>query len=458
MNKKESQLRHDYDACRIQRLKLETIFDSVSDGLIAIDTENQINNFNKAAERITGWSFEEAGGNNISSILNINNPRDKSVVKTAISSHEALDKHDVEIITKQGEVKQVVLHIDVLDDSAEQFEGIVLILHDVSEVKRLHREVQGRYKFGNLIGKSPQMQSIYELIRQAGTSDASILIEGKSGTGKELVAKAIHYNSSRSTHPFITVNCSAIPETLLESELFGHVKGAFTGALYDRAGRFESADGGTIFLDEIGELSLGAQVKLLRVVQEKTFERVGSSKLQHVDVRIISATNKHLKSLMESKDFREDLYYRLRVFPINLPPLCERKEDIPLLVQHFLDRNNDKMGKNIKKVEAKALGALLDYNWPGNIRELENALEYAFARVEGGEIRLNDLPAEVLSVSGLSFVKGEYELGSSTTPDEEKEMIESALRDAKRNKSKAAKLLAIGRTTLYKKMKAHNIS
>lgn len=458
MNKQKSQLLHEFDACRIQRLKLETIFDSVSDGIIAIDIESQIMNFNKAAEKITGWSYEDASGKEINSILNIKNPRDKSVVKMAISSHKALDKRDVEILTKHGDVRQLVLHIDVLDDAAEQFEGIVLILHDISEVKRLNREVRGRYKFGNLIGKSPQMQSIYELIRQAGTSDASVLIEGASGTGKELVAKAIHYNSSRSDRPFITVNSSAIPETLLESELFGHVKGAFTGALYDRAGRFENADGGTIFLDEIGELSLGAQVKLLRVVQEKTFERVGSSKTQHVDVRIISATNKRLKDLMESKEFREDLYYRLRVFPINLPPLYDRKEDIPLLVQYFLDRNNDKMGKNIKKVEAKALGALLDYDWPGNIRELENALEYAFVRVEGGEIRLNDLPTEVLSLSGLSSVKGEYEFGSSATPDEEKEMIESALRDAGGNKSKAAKLLAIGRTTLYKKMKEYNIS
>ena len=458
MNKQNSELLREYDSCRIQRLKLETIFDSVSDGIIAIDTESQIMNFNKAAEKITGWSYEDVGGKDINSILKLKNPHDRSTVVETISSHKALDKRDVEILTKQGEVKQVVLHIDVLDDATERFEGIVLILHDVSEVKRLRREVQGRYKFGNLIGKSPQMQSIYELIRQAGTSDASVLIEGKSGTGKELVAKAIHYNSSRSERPFITVNCSAIPETLLESELFGHVKGAFTGALYDRAGRFESADGGTIFLDEIGELSLNAQVKLLRVVQEKTFEPVGSSKTKQVDVRIISATNKRLKNLMESGDFREDLYYRLRVFPINLPPLCDRKEDIPLLVQHFLDRNNDKMGKNIKKVEAKALGALLDYSWPGNIRELENALEYAFVRVEGDEIRLNDLPAEVLSLSGLSSVKGEYELGSFTTPKEEKEMIESALRDANGNKSKAAKLLAIGRTTLYKKLKEHNIS
>ena len=457
MNQQNSELLREYDSCRIQRLKLETIFDSVSDGIIAIDTKSQIMNFNKAAEKITGWFYEEVGGRDINSILKLKNPRDRAVVQMAISSHKALDKRDIEILTKQGEVKQVVLHIDVLDDAAEQFEGIVLILHDVSEVRRLHREVQGRYKFGNLIGKSPQMQSIYELIRQAGTSDASVLIEGKSGTGKELVAKAIHYNSSRSERPFIAVNSSAIPETLLESELFGHVKGAFTGALYDRAGRFESADGGTIFLDEIGELSLTAQVKLLRVVQEKTFERVGSSEIQQVDVRIISATNKRLKDLMESGDFREDLYYRLRVFPINLPPLCERKEDIPLLVQHFLDKNNNKMGKSIKKVEAKALGALLDYTWPGNIRELENALEYAFARVEGSKIRLNDLPAEVLSLSGLSSVKGEYELGSSATPDEEREMIESALRDAIGNKSKAAKLLAIGRTTLYKKMKEYNI-
>ncbi len=458
MNQQNSELLREYDSCRIQRLKLETIFDSVSDGLIAIDTKSQIINFNKAAEKITGWSYEDVGGRDINSILKMKNPHDISTVSETISSHKALDKRDVEILTKQGEVKQVVLHIDVLDDATERFEGIVIILHDVSEVKRLRREVQGQYKFGNLIGKSPQMQSIYELIIQAGTSDASILIEGKSGTGKELVAKAIHYNSSRSEHPFITINCSAIPETLLESELFGHVKGAFTGALYDRAGRFESADGGSIFLDEIGELSPSAQVKLLRVVQEKTFERVGSSNTQHVDVRIISATNKRLKKLMESGDFREDLYYRLRVFPINLPPLCERKEDIPLLIQHFIDRNNDKMGKNIKIVEAKALGALLDYSWPGNIRELENALEYAFVRVEGDQIRLNDLPAEVLNLSGLSSVKGEYELGSSTTQKEEEEIIESALREAKGNKSKAAKLLAIGRTTLYKKLKEYHIT
>ena len=321
MDQQNSELLHEYDSCRIQRLKLETIFNSVSDGIIAIDTKSNIMNFNKAAEKITGWSYEDVGGKEINSILKLKNPNDRSTVKETIFSHNALDKRDVEILTKQGEIKQVVLHIDVLDDATESFEGIVIILHDVSEVKRLRREVKGRFKFGNLIGKSHQMQSIYELIKQAGTSDASVLIEGKSGTGKELVAKAIHYNSSRSERPFITVNCSAIPETLLESELFGHVKGAFTGALYDRAGRFESADGGSIFLDEIGELSLSSQVKLLRVVQEKTFERVGSSMLQKVDVRIISATNKRLKNLMESKEFREDLYYRLRVFPISLPPL-----------------------------------------------------------------------------------------------------------------------------------------
>jgi len=260
--------------------------------------------------------------------------------------------------------------------------------------------------------------------------------------------------SARADGPFIKVNCSALAETLLESELFGHVKGAFTGAIRDKVGRFELAHGGTIFLDEIGDISPLIQLKLLRVIEEKEFERVGESKTRRVDVRIIAATNKPLKALMEQGHFREDLYYRLKVIPIVLPPLRERKEDIFLLVNHFVEKFRKETGKSIRGPTEDALAALLDYPWPGNVRELENAIEHAFVRCRGGEFSLEDLPQELRRVE-LSQPLREQQLHS---PETEKEMILQLLRDARWNRSEAARKLGIGRTTLWRKMKGYNLT
>jgi DNA-binding NtrC family response regulator len=299
------------------------------------------------------------------------------------------------------------------------------------------------------------MQELYRLIEQTADSDASVIIEGESGTGKELVAHAIHYNSPRANGTLVPVNCSALPETLLESELFGHVKGAFTGATRDKMGRFEAADGGTIFLDEIGDISPLVQLKLLRFIQERQFERVGDRKPLKVDVRITAATNKNLKELVRGGLFREDLYYRLRVVPIMLAPLRERKDDIPLLVNHFIEKFKQKTGKPIVSMTDAALASMLDYDWPGNVRELENVIEYAFVRCQRERIHLMDLPTE-LNEADLMWMKKEFET-KPISCEEEKTMILQALEDAHWKKARAARILGIGRTTLYKKLKEYQI-
>jgi two-component system response regulator PilR (NtrC family)/two-component system response regulator AtoC len=245
------------------------------------------------------------------------------------------------------------------------------------EVENLRQEVVERYQFGNILGRNPQMQEIFHLIRTVAETDATVLIHGESGTGKELIARAIHYNSRRKDRPFVVVSCSALPETLLESELFGHEKGAFTGAIRQRIGRFEMADGGTVFLDEIGEMSMPVQLKLLRVLQEREFERVGGNQTVKVDVRVIAATHKDLHRAMSERLFREDLFYRLNVVPIKLPPVRERLDDVPLLAAHFLRKFSEKNQKRITSISPEALSSLMRYSYPGNVRELENIIERA---------------------------------------------------------------------------------
>jgi transcriptional regulator with PAS, ATPase and Fis domain len=307
------------------------------------------------------------------------------------------------------------------------------------------------------------MQEIYTLIEDIADSDATVLIQGESGTGKELVAQAIHYQASRSNKPFVKVNCSALAETLLETELFGHVKGAFTGAIRDKIGRFELAQGGTIFLDEIGDISPAIQVKLLRVLQEKEIERVGSTKSIKVDVRVITATNKDLKKLMQQNKFREDLFYRLYVIPIHLSPLRERKEDIPLLVEHFIGQFKNQTGKNIESFSEDALKLLLDYSWPGNVRELENAIEHAFVKCRTHLILPEHLPQEVLGAKVESPIwrRNRFQeipgakKGSAVRKRRRLtyDQLYRALKESQGNKTLAAKQLGIGRTTLWRKLK-----
>ena len=326
-----------------------------------------------------------------------------------------------------------------------------------TENRALHSQLRSRYKFDNIIGKSQALQEVLSVVEKVANTDSTVLITGESGSGKELIARALHYNSGRANRMMVTVNCGAIPEELLESELFGHVKGAFTNAVHHREGRFALADGGTIFLDEIGDMSPNLQVKLLRVLQERTFEPVGSSKTIKVDVRVIAATNQHLEELIEKKIFREDLYYRLNVLPIEAPPLRNRVDDIPLLVHHFIDLGNQERNTEIDGISEEAMKLLMNYAWPGNVRELKNLIERVMILRSEGEIGGEDLPAQFhrvqershpaprVSDAGIEFNEVVAQL--------ETDLILQALEQTHWNKNRAAGLLGLNRTTLLEKIK-----
>jgi two-component system response regulator HydG len=320
------------------------------------------------------------------------------------------------------------------------------------EIRDLQNRLESQTGFGGIVGKDPKMQLIYKLIEDIAPTDASVLIEGESGTGKELVARAIHQRSPRKNKPFIVINCSAYPTTLLESELFGHEKGAFTGATRQKSGRFEQAHAGTVFLDEIAEIPLSAQIKLLRVLQTHRFERVGGEQTLDVDVRIIAATNKELLQEVKDARFREDLYYRLNVIPIHLPPLRERRNDIPLLARHFLRGFSLEQGKEIEEFSSETMRVLLDYAWPGNVRELENSIEHAIVLAKGRLIEASDLPAILHSATPVTLAHKQ-----PTMAEQERELLQQALEECSWNKKEAARRLGISRNTLYVKLRKYQI-
>lgn len=349
-----------------------------------------------------------------------------------------------------------------LDELRLRVKNIVSELMLKQENVLLKDSVQKKYRFENIIGTSKPMQEVFAKIRKVAPSATTVLLRGESGTGKELAAQAIHSLSPRNQSPFVKATCAALPEGLLESELFGHVKGAFTGAIRDREGRFEAANTGTIFLDEIGDIPLTTQVKLLRVLQERQFERVGDTQTITVDVRVIAATNKNLEEALQQKEFREDLYYRLNVVSIYLPPLRERKEDIPALIDHFLAKyslNDTEPEKKKKpKLDSATLDLIMQYHWPGNIRELENAIEHAIVMGDGEIIFPEDLPIPIQSSQEQLAAKAETVLDEGITlEDMERRLIQSALIKTQNNQSKAAKLLGITRRTLGYRMKKYNI-
>ena len=365
---------------------------------------------------------------------------------------EAMQKGAYNYILKPFENDKLVIYVN---KAIEMFRL-------VKENRHLRSSMETRYRFGNIIGKSQSMQAVFETIQKIAPATATVLIEGENGTGKELVAKSIHFNSPRRNESFIAVNCSALSESLLESELFGHEKGAFTGAIALKKGRFELADRGTLFLDEIGELSPNLQVKLLRVLQEKTFERVGGTKPISSDIRIIAATNKQLKNEVENGNFREDLYYRLNVLHLTLPPLRERTEDIRILVQHFIDKYTPERNSEIpiKGIDQEVERLFYEYHWPGNIRELENVIERAMILCPGDTIRVPDLPksfqasaGRTLGVSDIPF----KENLSETLADVEKALILRALDLANNVQSHAAKILGIGKSGLNQKIKKYHL-
>ena len=379
------------------------------------------------------------------------------------------------LFTGYGSIKTAVeaMRIGAFDYLTKPFkaEEIVIVVQKAVEHLRLRQEnvllkqqLKTQNRIDNMVGTSDKMQKVFDLIGKIAATDSTILILGESGTGKELVAKAIHYNSLRATCPFVPVNCGAIPEELLESELFGHEKGAFTGAFRLRIGRFELANSGTIFLDEISEMSPNLQVKLLRVIQEREFERVGGVKPIKIDVRIIAATNKNLEEEVAQGRFREDLYYRLNVIPIHLPPLRDRTEDIPILIRHFLEKFHNQRPVAVKDFSRKAISCLMRYKWPGNVRELENLVERMTVLCDGNEVELSDLPDKIMtgSIQAVACIP-QIELPeegidlSTAVSDFEKSIILQALNKSNWVKNRAAKLLKVNRTTLVEKIKKQRL-
>jgi two-component system response regulator PilR (NtrC family) len=364
---------------------------------------------------------------------------------TIDSAVEAMKQGAYDYISKPFKMDEIrILMNKIIDEMALR-----------QEVNNLRKEVKRRYRYSNIIGKSKKMQEVFALIEKVADGKSTVMVLGKSGTGKELVAKAIHYNGPRKNKPFVAVNCSAIPETLLESELFGHVKGAFTGAIANKPGLFEEADCGTLFLDEIGDISQTIQVKLLRVLQEREFKPVGGGELKKVDLRLITATHQDLMEKVEQGSFREDLYYRLNVIPIQIPSLKYRLEDIPLLARHFLElysKENDRSGITLSK---EVLKLFMDYSWSGNVRELENVIERAVILGEGSEITLQDLPPQFQMKDGEGPHKGEFAL--SSLEELEKAHIQRVLESVGGHKMKAAEILKIDRRTLYRKLQSYDL-
>ena len=354
-----------------------------------------------------------------------------------------------------GDCRCVKQELYVLELVLQQASGAIYrATLQEEEIRNLQSRVEVSAGFGGLVGRDNKMQLVYKLIEDVAPTDATVLIEGESGTGKELVARAIHDHSGRSSNPFIVINCSAYPSTLVESELFGHEKGAFTGALRRKIGRFEQADGGTVFLDEIGEIAASAQIKLLRVLQSQTFERLGGEQSIAVDVRILAATNKNLQREVQNGRFREDLYYRLNVIPIKLPPVRERRNDIHLLAEHFLGRFADEQGKKITGFRSEAMRRLIDYHWPGNVRELENCIEHAVVLAKDRLIDSVDLPSAIAVSQPAST--GPVKRHTSITKNEEM-LVKEVLEECDWNKTEAAARLGISRSTLYEKLKKYNI-
>jgi len=407
---------------------------------------------NEATEKICGFSLKNAIGTDFSVVTDHCIRSCQKVLEETLKTRNPIKEYRIEC-RRQGYPNQVVLlSSSPLTDVDNSFMGAVLVVRDITRLTNLERELRDRHQFHHIIGKNSRMQEIYRLVEDLADAETTVLITGESGTGKELVARALHYGGLRGANTLVNVNCSALTENLLESELFGHVKGAFTGAVKDKTGRFQMADEGTIFLDEIGDLSPRIQLKLLRVLQEREFEKVGDSKPIKVDVRIIAATNRDLRAKVKLGEFREDLYYRLKVVEIALPPLRERRDDIPLLVDHFLGIFVNRFNKGIDGVSDEVMNTFMRYPWPGNVRELEHALEHAFALCRARTIMVDHLPTEI---KGYFDFKGH---APETKVIDEPRKILKALNKADWNKAKAARLLGISRQTIYRKITEYKLT
>lgn len=433
----------------------ETILESISDGVFTVNHEWRIMSFNRAAEEITGIPREEAIGRYCWEVFRSNMCEGDCALKRTMKVGKSFVSTSTYIINSEKQRIPIAVSTSLLRNEAGEVLGGVETFRDNSVVEELRRELSGSFHQGDMVSRSELMKKIFGLLPQIAESDSTVLIEGETGTGKELLARAIHDLSLRKDAPCIAINCGALPDTLLESELFGYKAGAFTNAAGDKDGYFSAASGGTIFLDELGETSPAFQVKLLRVVEEKEFQPLGSVEKQKADVRIIAATNKKLSLLVEQGDFRRDLFYRINIMRVQLPPLRERKEDIPLLIERFITKMNRVRGKSVTGIDDQAFKLLMQHDYPGNIRELENIIEHAFVLCSQGQIAVQHLPTH-LELRSHTATKDYFSI-QSAVESTEAEIIFTALERNGFNRAAAAKELGMHKSTLFRKIKKFHI-
>jgi PAS domain S-box-containing protein len=432
------------------------ILSSIADGVFTVNSDRIITSFNRAAEKITGIPASQAINKYCQDVFHsdiCDNCLLKDTLETGI---EAIDR-PVNIINSQGDKIPISISTAVLRNDEGKILGAVETFRDLSVIEHLRKELYKNYSLEDIISKSPKMHKLFAILPDFAESESTVLIQGPSGSGKELFARAIHNLSPRKNENYVVINCGTLPVQLFESELFGYVQGAFTDAKKDKKGKLDGAEGGTVFFDEIGELPLSTQVKLLRLLQEKEYEPLGSISPKKVNIRVVAATNSDLKKLVAQAKFRDDLYFRLAVVKIELPPLKDKREDIPLLVDHFIRRFNAKTGKKIISVSPNVMTTLMAHNFPGNVRELENIIEHAFVLCRGSIIQRNHLPPDLFQTSAETFTIPYPASTPITESINEQIQIINTLRNCGGVISKAAKALAMHRTTLWRKIKRYHI-
>ena len=440
-----------------QQIYSNIILDSIADGVFTVNENMRITSFNRAAEEITGIKKDGAIGQFCFDVLRANICEKACALKCSLETgKQTIDKR-VTILRSDGREIPVSISTSILKNEKGKFIGGVESFRDLSTIEELKKEINKSYTFEDIVAKNHKMLEIFDTLPIIAQSESTVLIQGASGTGKELFARAVHKLSGRKNGPFVAINCGALPDTLLESELFGYVKGAFTDAKKDKPGRFALAKGGSIFLDEVESLPLTIQVKLLRVLQEREFEPLGATAPVKADVRLIAATKEDLSKLVKKNVFRDDLFYRLNVVKIQLPSLAKRREDIPLLVGHFIERLNKKMGKSIKEISPSVLELLMQYDYSGNVRELENIIEHCCVMCQGTEIELIHLPPELHPIE-KEIPKEKQEKSLPPFQSAERKLIFEILEKNNWSKVKTAKELKLHRATLYRKMKKYNLS